>query len=824
MVEKREISGFFLSQEKFDAHIAALSSPDCTTEHVRLFHNEPHHTAALIRALGRNASVTSLDLFELDPGAASALAAFLVGTTRLTSFAVHHMHGGDAAARLASGLAANTSLSQLHFSQLDSSGVTAIAGALAAWGGGACAADGAAPLPPPRLHTLRLDKCAIPAAAAAALAAAVGPQGRALWKLELVECDLGDAAGAELLGSPQWARLGPSLSTLDLSGCHLGPNAAHRLSSFLATSPRLQTLSLSGNKGLGCAGATALAPGVAATRSLHRLDLSGCGVGASGAAALAEALAAAAAAGAGGESPSALNYLALSDNALGAASFLAILRVLSGPTPAGVRTLLLDRCHIRGADLTAALSAAAAGAAPPPTDAAAAVQHLPYVTAPLEQLSLAGNALYDAGVSLLAPALLPAPSLEHLDLRENGLSDGAVTALLPLVAPTRHVPAPLASGAPGPAGGPTQSLQGLAGLLLDGNRLHNTGGQALLDAVAAAPGLWRFSAEANKLTDPALRLSLTQLSQQRAARHSQLVVLGRQYSSSSDDSAGGGRRGSGGGGGDGGGGGADGGGGEGGRGYAANNPSLKSYATFVGGTSFRTRNADSSAAGGGSGPAPMDLDGQPPANGAAANGHHANGHSNGHANGHANGHHKHQLDVGGYGGGGGCPDPDLSQPERNVAARPNSGGGNWGGHDASPHALAAHHHHAAPHVTPCAPYGYGSQHAWRIPGGACGGLSSPSSSIDGGCYDAVACGGGGGSAALSASPPPAMCYITAMTGVNGAGSVGVSKRVSDAIASAADGAAPASASKPPPQQILPTCRRPRYKPLTPEQQRMFEDF
>mgnify|MGYP001807055719 CR=1 FL=1 len=182
----------------------------------------------MLQALRDNTSVTSLDIFELDPASASTLGSLLASNPRLTSLAIHHAHGFEAATRLAAGLAANTSLTQLHFSQLDARGVTAIANAVAAW---ASAPHGA------RLQHLRLDKSLLNAEAAAALAAALGPQAAALARLAVVESDMGGEAAAALLGSPGWAALTAALTELDLSSCHLGPQGATRRLCFLPPVP-----------------------------------------------------------------------------------------------------------------------------------------------------------------------------------------------------------------------------------------------------------------------------------------------------------------------------------------------------------------------------------------------------------------------------------------------------------------------------------------------------------------------------------------------------------------------------------------------------------
>ncbi|GFR46831.1 hypothetical protein Agub_g8467, partial [Astrephomene gubernaculifera] len=664
MEAKREISGFFLSAEKFASHVAAIASPDCTTKRLRLFHNEPHHTSAVVQALTHNTSVTSLDIFELDSAAATTLASVLSpDMPPITSLAVHHLHDHEAVCRLAQGIAANRNLKELHFSQLNARGVTALAEALAAWATSPStltspAASASASLQPrtttatqdtnqqpqlARLQLLRLEKCLVNAGAAAALAAALGPQAAALERLQVVECDLADAAAAALLGAPEWGALAGAhvLSCLDLTSCGVGVQGAALLGRFLATSRSLHTLNLANNKNLGCAGVTALLQGLPANTSLTRLDLSCCGIATQGVQALAAALRPQAAppsadADASHNAPSSeaapppthpLQHLVLSGNSAGAAGLLALLRAMSGPQPCRLRTLQLDRNHIRGVELAEALGVAAAAeaagpyktttTAPPPAVAPTSTEVL-RVTAPLELLSLAGNALYDTGVTALAACLAEAPCLEQLDLRENGIADAGVTALLPLLAPARNGSAVASGGAAAPP-----PLAGLQGLLLDGNRVHNAGAQMLLAAVTAAPGLWRFSVEANKMTDPGLRLSLAQLGQMRAARHSQLVALGRQYSASSSSSSSGasedaaGRRGSGGGaGGRGSGGGA--GGGSGGAGDTASSGGGsggggKKEAGGRGGGNGDGGDGGGKQEGGATSSSPMDTEEGPPA-------------------------------------------------------------------------------------------------------------------------------------------------------------------------------------------------------------------
>ncbi|GIL70467.1 hypothetical protein Vretifemale_1211 [Volvox reticuliferus] len=825
----QEISGFFISVDKFASHVAALASPDCATRHLRLFHNEPHHTAAVVDALSRNASVTSLDIFELDPVAASTLATVLSASPRLASLAVHHPHGHEAVQKLCCGIAASLKLTSLHLSLLDARGVAALAAALLAWSShlGAVSPSSAgvaalASVRVPRLRHLRLEKCAFTPNAAGALAEALSWQTGALSQLDLVDSDLGDAAAEALLAAPGWTQMsgsGSVLSSLTLSSCRIGLRGASQLGRLLASSPNLQSLNLANNKALGCEGARALAEGLARNRGLLLLDLSACGIGALGVEALAAALRPRddGATTDAGSPPPPLQQLILGFNAVGSVGLAALLGAMSGPRTCMLRNLQLDHNRVRGVELAEALRGLATAAEP-----------LPRVTAPLEQLSLAGNALYDDGVKVLAVCLAEAPCLEQLDLRENGISDDGVAALLPLI-PPRGVGVRLRDGTQHPARGvritaagsppePTASPAGLQGLLLDGNRLHNAGAQALLAAVTAAPQLWRFSAEANKLTDPALRLSLTQLSQQRAARHSQLVVMGRYYSSSSsssDDGAGGGR--------------------VSGGGSAAAEAADRVSGRGAGGIGPRRSHEATS---------PMDVD----LTAAAAAGLAAGGSS-------GTQHHKHRLEdrdaaADGDQGGSGAD----RQPLRNVAARGADGtalpAGGCGDEalavPASSLSVSQGGRQAASEGWCSLPHAGGGtsimavgRNSWTnsiaVPGNR-DRSSGGSSSMDSGCgCDMIMLGTDGAAAAsakatplataggvpLCTSPPPAMCFIRAISGVGGTTSVGVSKRVS--AVGESDHPVPGSACKVP-QQVLPACRRPRYKPLTPEQQRLFEDF
>lgn len=265
--------------------------------------------------------------------------------------------------------------------------------------------------------------------------------------------------------------------------------AAAHLGRFLSASCALGHLNLAGNARIGCAGATALAQGLSSgAPALQHLDLSGCGIGTPGVQAIAAALTV--------NRQLSLQRLQLSHNAAGAAGLHALLTALSGPAPTALASLHLDANFIRGAELAQLLPQQE-----PAQDAEHQRQPL-LVTAPLEQLSLATNSLQDAGATALATCLSAAWRLQQLDLRDNGIADNGVATLLPLLGPAAAAAAATARGQQPAAAAPAAGPRGptLEGLLLDHNRLHNSGAQLLLEAATAAPGLWRFSAEANKLT------------------------------------------------------------------------------------------------------------------------------------------------------------------------------------------------------------------------------------------------------------------------------------------------------------------------------------
>jgi hypothetical protein len=328
--------------------------------------------------------------------------------------------------------------------------------------------------------------------------------------------------------------------------------------------------------------------------------------------------------------------------------------------------------------------------------------------------------------------------------------------------------------------------------------------------VRSARAVRRPHSSSTQITDPALRLSLSQLAQLRAARHSQLVAYGRELSSSSSSggsgSAGGGR--SLGPSDDGGGGG---GGGEhtsGGGGAAARRGSTGGgRGAPPGGARSRSEGGAGAGRGHGQAPAPMDVDGSGAALAVAQAG---------------GGSHKHRLDeedgaAHAARGGGACQTEGSRRPGRHVAARGEGGGGPHGPLAAALGAAFGGDWYAGP-------LGCG-QEAWGSPErGSASGHGMTSSA---------------GGAPFS---PPAVCYVTAGLGGSACGGVGgadsvarVSLAESGCLGRALEVAAlrTLSAGEQPGgggcpraalQALMPAHRRPRYKPLTPEQQMLFADF
>lgn len=218
---------------------------------------------------------------------------------------------------------------------------------------------GGLPLPPPTAEALGelvaasaslASLCAGDAETGDESAAALAPglaRSRALLRLDLSNRALGPAGAAALAralasgGLPNGGSAAPgSHDPATLAAAALG-----------GAQPGLHTLVLAGNRGLGDAGAAALAP---AALVLSELDLSGCGLGPDGATALAGRAGGGVGAAAGPYGR--LSVLRLGANQLGPAGAAALATLVGGR---GLRELHLPGCAIGDAGARrAALSAA----------------------------------------------------------------------------------------------------------------------------------------------------------------------------------------------------------------------------------------------------------------------------------------------------------------------------------------------------------------------------------------------------------------------------------------------------------------------------------
>lgn len=335
----QELSGFFLPADKFQQQVDSLNDASCNVRHVRLFHNEPHHTIQLLQALQSNGSITHLEIYALEQHGGQALTSYLASTSHLKSLCIQQFQDAWSVQAVADGLSVNRSVTEIQLEGLDDHHLSTILSA----------AISHQPMP----HTLLLSKCTVGPASATALARAAP----ALCKLNLSNTTLTDtavhvfwaacsaqaqvtahtagtthsmAAAGQLHalshsapGSGTHVSLtGGSNSTstssgtwfmsqlveLNLANNSLTHASAPALAGLLSAAIRLSHLDLSGNPGFGDEGAVALAAGLAMNAKLaappgaaggaadagsstcgglQRLDLSGCGIGPAGCSALA---------------------------------------------------------------------------------------------------------------------------------------------------------------------------------------------------------------------------------------------------------------------------------------------------------------------------------------------------------------------------------------------------------------------------------------------------------------------------------------------------------------------------------------------------------
>jgi hypothetical protein len=73
----KELSGILSDPGKWDCTLAALPSPECDVETLRIYHNAPVQLQTACQALSYNASVRVLDVGDAAAEGASALAKLL---------------------------------------------------------------------------------------------------------------------------------------------------------------------------------------------------------------------------------------------------------------------------------------------------------------------------------------------------------------------------------------------------------------------------------------------------------------------------------------------------------------------------------------------------------------------------------------------------------------------------------------------------------------------------------------------------------------------------------------------------------------------------
>jgi hypothetical protein len=79
----KELSGVLSDPGKWESTLAALLSPECDVETLRIYHNTPVQLQAACQALRSNASVRVLDVGDAAAEGASALAELLKVSIRL---------------------------------------------------------------------------------------------------------------------------------------------------------------------------------------------------------------------------------------------------------------------------------------------------------------------------------------------------------------------------------------------------------------------------------------------------------------------------------------------------------------------------------------------------------------------------------------------------------------------------------------------------------------------------------------------------------------------------------------------------------------------
>ncbi|KAI9313006.1 hypothetical protein DFJ73DRAFT_935650 [Zopfochytrium polystomum] len=426
------------------AALAASSSSSCSSsssssgpQQQQQLH-PPHLTALHLYGV-RFADADRVEAALLAAGAAGggalrSLRAFsLTGVAAGTpaGAAVQAMDADDRAARAALSRAARAALRLLsaavpaRLTHLDLSGVPLTADDAATVRIDCCCFGGGGG----GVATLRLSRCELDDAGAAALAAALDGS---------VSAGCGDDDDGDV----------GSLAVVDVSANAFGREGAAALAAALGRLG-VAELDVSENPRLGADGVAAIVAGVLAParrgaglrrrRRLEVLDLSRTEAGDDGAAAVAVALEAAAACGAGGAAgggggTAALRVLRMDRNRIAARGAAALAAAVAAGAAPALAELSLAANEV-GDGGAAALAGALRGGGSP-TSFTAGPPAPPPPPPPLRRLVLARNGITETGVAALADALESSSAsscgfgdtLSELDLSSNSVSDGAASA------------------------------------------------------------------------------------------------------------------------------------------------------------------------------------------------------------------------------------------------------------------------------------------------------------------------------------------------------------------------------------------------------------
>eukprot|EP00798_Chlamydomonas_sp_ICE-L_P014556 gene14556-20597_t len=457
VMSQKEISGAFLSEPKWLSVLSDLSSRDCESTSVHLFHNSAQNLRELLESLSSNESVCKLSIGSVDVEGAASLATFLGFPSCIRVLEIVQMSNAEARIRLSSALLHNASLNELYLSGIDdATSMDTLAMSLANR--------------PEQLHLLSLTRCR--EVIAPCLAASIHG---ALATLSLPSCEIRDATLLSMLqqplsSDPQRPAL-LHLNSLDLTNNLLGAESMQALRALFSAGGTLQRLVLSSNRGLGSNEATSQIGGfLACSTSLQFLELNECGITSAGCKAIAAGL----------RLNSSLEELHKDSNTVGAAAILMSPSTLCPRLNSSLEELHMDS----NAVLAAGLQSLVEGIQRPSSSNLRAL-HLQHNLikssemhelvagdssidcSPLQVLDLSHNMISDVGVGYVLQVLSQASFLRKLLLKDCCIGDTGIEMLVPFL----------------------ESKPSLASLSLDKNHIRNDGCQKLLSVLPDHAGM-----------------------------------------------------------------------------------------------------------------------------------------------------------------------------------------------------------------------------------------------------------------------------------------------------------------------------------------------